>query len=101
MKDNTDLVKTTWQLLDYLKFSGNIIIFSREIEVLTMLEKFLIENKTVIDSKIQETYTREYQVLPLRTHPNMNNKGFSGYVYTAIKVVPTQKLDDNNTANNI
>lgn len=30
---------------------------------------------------------REYQVLPLRTHPMMNSKGYSGYVFTAIKIV--------------
>ncbi len=34
---------------------------------------------------ICETYMREYQVLPLRTHPNMNNKGYSNYVLVGIK----------------
>jgi hypothetical protein len=39
-----------------------------------------------MEIKIHETITREYQVLPLRTHPTMSNKGYSGFVLTAIKL---------------
>ena len=46
----------------------------------------LFENKLALDIKIHETIVREFQVLPLRTHPNMNNKGYSGYVLTGIKI---------------
>lgn len=28
---------------------------------------------------------REYQVIPLRTHPQMNNKGHSHYILTGLK----------------
>jgi len=51
------------------------------------LDKIFFENKWAIDCRIHETHLREYQVLPLRTHPMMNSKGFSGYVFTAIKIV--------------
>ena len=50
-----------------------------------------MENKLAVDTRIQETYFREYQVLHLRTHPNMNNKGYSNYVLTGIKFV--EKMD--------
>ena len=46
----------------------------------------MIENNLGIDTKIIETITREYQILELRTHPMMNNKGFSGYVYVGYKI---------------
>ena len=54
------------------------------------LDKFIFENKLAIDCRIHETHLREYQVLPLRTHPQMNSKGYSGYVLTAIKMVEPQ-----------
>ncbi len=75
----------TLKLWDYLKHSGCLVVYSREPEYLVTLEKLLFENKFAIDVRIHETYLREYQVLSMRTHPNMNNKGYSGYVLTAIK----------------
>jgi len=59
--------------------------------VLIGIEKYLFDNKIAIDIKIHETITREYQILTLRTHPEMNNKGYSGYVLTAIKVDKAEK----------
>lgn len=82
----TDVIITTLKLLDYVKFGGNLVVYSREIEYLVEMEKLLFEKKVAIDVRIHETYLREYQVLSMRTHPNMNNKGFSGYVLTALKV---------------
>ena len=49
------------------------------------IDKIIVENNLGIDSKIIETITREYQILELRTHPMMNNKGYSGYVYVGYK----------------
>ncbi len=75
------------QLYDYLKYSGVCIIYSRNIEVLTEIEKFLFENKLALDIKIHETFLREYQCLPKRTHPMMNNKGYSNYVLICLKII--------------
>lgn len=72
--------------MTYLKYSGTLIVFAKEIDVLLELEKCLVENKLTLDIRIHETISREYQVLPLRTHPMMNNKGYSGYVLTSIKI---------------
>ena len=77
------------QLFDYLKYSGNVVVFAKDMEVLVTIDKYLTENKLGIDTKIIETVAREYQVLPLRTHPMMNHKGFSGYVLTSYKTVPS------------
>jgi tRNA (adenine-N(1)-)-methyltransferase non-catalytic subunit len=86
IKNETDLIITVLQLMVYLKYSGTLIVFAKEIDILLELEKTLVENKIVLDVRINETISREYQVLPLRTHPMMNNRGFSGYVLTAIKI---------------
>jgi len=86
LKDENSLLKMLTLLYPYVKLCGMIIIFAREIEILINLEKFLFENKFALDMKIHETIVREFQVLPLRTHPNMNNKGYSGYVLTGIKI---------------
>ena len=85
IKTMTDVILVTMKLFDYLKYSGGLVVYSREIEYLVALEKLLFENKFAMDVRIHETYLREYQVLSMRTHPMMNNKGFSGYVLTAIK----------------
>jgi tRNA (adenine-N(1)-)-methyltransferase non-catalytic subunit len=91
IKNEIDLLKIIFQLFDYLRFSGNLIVFSREIEPLVALERILYEEKFAIDNRIHETFLREFQVLPMRTHPMMNNKGFSGYVLTGIKAINTKR----------
>ena len=68
-----------------MKPSGNFIIFSKDKEILTSIDKIMSENNLGIDCKIIETITREYQILELRTHPMMNNKGYSGYIYIGYK----------------
>ena len=65
--------------------SGNFVLFSKDKEILISIDKIVIENNLGIDSKIIETISREYQILELRTHPMMNNKGYSGYVYVGYK----------------
>ena len=79
-----------FNLLPFLKYSGNIIIFGKDKEILINIDKILNENKLGIDTKIIETITREYQILELRTHPMMNNKGYSGYVLVSYKTVPLE-----------
>lgn len=79
-----------FNLLPFLKYSGNIIIFGKDKEILINIDKILNENKLGIDTKIIETITREYQILELRTHPMMNNKGYSGYVLVSYKAVPLE-----------
>ena len=80
-----------FNLLPFLKYSGNIIIFGKDKEILINIDKILNENKLGIDTKIIETITREYQILELRTHPMMNNKGYSGYVLVSYKAAPLEQ----------
>jgi tRNA (adenine-N(1)-)-methyltransferase non-catalytic subunit len=80
-----------FNLLPFLKYSGNIIIFGKDKEILINIDKILNENKLGIDTKIIETITREYQILELRTHPMINNKGYSGYVLVSYKAAPLEQ----------
>ena len=89
MKNDNNLPKYFFELFQFLKYSGNFVIFAKDKEILVEIDKIMIENNLGIDTKIIETITREYQILELRTHPMMNNKGYSGYVYTGYKIEST------------
>lgn len=43
--------------------------------------------------QIQESWRREIQVLPMRTHPTMTTSGTGGYLLSGIRVVPSQRPD--------
>ena len=85
MKEDKLIPKYFFELWQFLKPSGNFIVFAKDKEILTSMDKIVSENNLGIDCKIIETITREYQILELRTHPMMNNKGYSGYVYVGYK----------------
>jgi len=63
----------------YLQPSASFSIFSTFLQPLVELEQTLDMN-TAVNVKIEELWTREYQVLPLRTHPHMTTDGKSGFV---------------------
>jgi tRNA (adenine-N(1)-)-methyltransferase non-catalytic subunit len=51
--------------------------------------------ETILDLQLNETWTREYQVLPGRTHPEMKMNACSGYLLSGIKVpAPTPQTTD-------
>lgn len=50
------------------------------------LKDYLMNNKKAVNIRIEELWTREYQVLPMRTHPHMNMHGASGFILSAVKV---------------
>ena len=68
-------------LCQFLQPSASIAVFSTVLQPLTELEAVLSFNRAV-NVKIEELWTREYQVLPLRTHPTMSTDGRSGFILT-------------------
>ena len=84
-KEENKLFEIVMSLIESLKPSGILIVYARDKEYLILIEKILLEKKIFLGLSINETYMREYQILPLRTHPNMNNKGFSNYVLIGTK----------------
>ena len=78
-----DIAKATWFALQP---SATICVFSSYVQPLADLQDMLIDQKTAVNVVIEELWTREHQVLPMRTHPNMSMHAASGYILSAVKV---------------
>ena len=68
----------------YIQTSTPVVIYSQYLQPLTELAKTLLQANNVKDAHIEELWTREQQVLPLRTHPFMSVNGRSGFVLSFI-----------------
>lgn len=76
-----------YQHIEHLiKPSASIAVFSLHIQFLAELKDFLTQQKKAVNVKIEELWTREYQVLPMRTHPQMSMHGASGFILSAMRV---------------
>ncbi|CUA72894.1 tRNA (adenine(58)-N(1))-methyltransferase non-catalytic subunit TRM6 [Rhizoctonia solani] len=74
------------KLSPYLAGSGSIAVYSPYIQPLIEAQSRMRPMPKYLAPAVQETWHREYQVLPGRTHPHMNMPGPTGYILTAIKV---------------
>ena len=54
-----------------------------------MLKEKIQTNHLAINVKVEELFTRKYQVDLETTHPNMRMRGSSGFILTGVKVNPT------------
>lgn len=73
--------------ISHLRGSGHIVLHSHELGWLGDCQDWLLTHNLAVDVLIEEIWTREYQVLPDRTHPLMGGPGFSGYILSGIKVL--------------
>jgi len=72
-------------LLEYLKPGHPFVIFSPYKEPL--IDSYMsIKNIGGSNMKLSETWLRQYQVLPNRTHPEVNMSGGGGYLLTGTKL---------------
>ncbi|XP_065560083.1 tRNA (adenine(58)-N(1))-methyltransferase non-catalytic subunit TRM6-like isoform X1 [Artemia franciscana] len=67
-------------LLKLLAPSRSFAIFSPHIEPLTSSYSSLKSSGMALNLRLSETWMREYQVLPNRTHPEINMSGGGGYL---------------------
>lgn len=72
--------------LPYLACSKSFVIYSEFLEPLTRTFRTLQQMDSVIDLQLNETWTRDNQVLPGRTHPEMTMSACSGYLLSGIKI---------------
>ncbi|RUP45323.1 Gcd10p-domain-containing protein [Jimgerdemannia flammicorona] len=79
-------------LLPYLGGSRPIVIYSIHKEALLDACVWMRKSVDCLNPQITESWLRQYQVLPGRTHPEMTTTGGAGYVLTAMRVIdfPTQ-----------
>jgi len=74
------------ELLQYLLPSHPFVVFSQYLQPLAECLDYLRANDIAIALHLTETWMREYQVLPRRTHPLMQMDTASGYLLWGIKV---------------
>jgi tRNA (adenine-N(1)-)-methyltransferase non-catalytic subunit len=85
-----DLISIIDALLPYLAGSSNLVVHSLFVEPLVALQHHLKESLGWIAISITEAVLRKYQVLPGRTHPEMQGIGPAGFLLHAIHVIDTE-----------
>jgi tRNA (adenine-N(1)-)-methyltransferase non-catalytic subunit len=93
-----DPTATLLDLLPYLTPSAPFVVYSEYMEPLVECFRELQKQGLAINLRLMDTWMREYQVLPGRTHPNMNMSQCGGFLLTGIKLCPVHghnELDDN------
>ncbi|KDO24610.1 hypothetical protein SPRG_10142 [Saprolegnia parasitica CBS 223.65] len=73
-------------LLPLLGLSKPFVVYSEYLEPLTTAFDALQRMDSIVNLQLNDTWTREYQVLPGRTHPEMTMSAGSGYILSGIKV---------------
>jgi tRNA (adenine-N(1)-)-methyltransferase non-catalytic subunit len=86
--------ETLLKMLPYLSASCPFVIYSEFIEPLTECFRELQNKSLAINLRLSDTWTREYQVLPDRTHPNMNMSQSGGFLLTGIKLDPETGINE-------
>jgi len=88
---------TLMGLLPLLAPSSPFVVYCEYIEPLTECFMELQKKKLAINLRLSDTWMREYQVLPGRTHPSMNMTQSGGFILTGTKLCPDtghNELDD-------
>ncbi|KAL5702108.1 hypothetical protein ACHQM5_027366 [Ranunculus cassubicifolius] len=81
-----DTWSTIQDVLPLLASSAPFSVYHQYLQPLATCMHKLQAGKMAISLQITEPWLREYQVLPLRTHPFMQMSGFGGYILSGIKV---------------
>ena len=81
---------TLLQLFPYLAPSSPYVIYCEYLEPLSECFKQIQTNPALlsINLRLSDTWMREYQVLPNRTHPAMSMSQSGGFILTGIKLHP-------------
>jgi tRNA (adenine-N(1)-)-methyltransferase non-catalytic subunit len=83
-----DPTETLLALLPFLAPSCPFVVFCEFIEPLTECFRELQQQDLAINLRLSDTWTREFQILPGRTHPSMNMSQHGGFILTGIKIHP-------------
>ncbi|KAJ1967939.1 tRNA (adenine(58)-N(1))-methyltransferase non-catalytic subunit trm6 [Dispira parvispora] len=81
-----DPVSILKELVPYVGGSRPIVVYSPSKEPLIMAAAYMKTSPDFINPQITESWMREYQVLPGRTHPLMVMSAGGGFLLTAIRV---------------
>ncbi|KAI0001883.1 Gcd10p-domain-containing protein [Russula vinacea] len=81
-----DPLSVLGKLFSYLGGSASVVVYSPHLQVVSDLQTTLRTDPQYLAPSISESWLRQYQVLPGRTHPTMTTSGGGGYLLHAIKV---------------
>jgi tRNA (adenine-N(1)-)-methyltransferase non-catalytic subunit len=84
--DSPNLDQEVAELLPYVALGGTIAVYSPYLEQLAKVFRALFEDCLCIT--LRDTFYREYQVLPGRTHPFVHMTNNGGYLLSAVRVAP-------------
>jgi len=85
------------KMLPHLAPSCPFVVYSEFIEPLAECFRELQRQNLAINLRLTDTWYREYQVLPGRTHPNMSMSQSGGFLLAGVKLCPItgkNELDD-------
>ena len=91
---NYDPKATLLRMLPYLESSCPFVVFSEYLEPLLECFQELQSQKLAINLRLSDTWMREYQVLPNRTHPNMTMSQNGGFILTGVKLCPVHGINE-------
>jgi tRNA (adenine-N(1)-)-methyltransferase non-catalytic subunit len=83
-----DPTATLLGVFQYLAPSSPFVVFCEFIEPLSECFRELQKRDLAINLRLSDTWMREYQVLPGRTHPSMHMTQSGGFILTGIKLCP-------------
>lgn len=83
-----DPTATLLEMLPFLAPSSPFVVYCEFIEPLTECFRELQKQSLAINIRLSDTWTREYQILPGRTHPKMDMSQSGGFILTGIKLCP-------------
>eukprot|EP00968_Pinguiococcus_pyrenoidosus_P015009 scaffold1376_cov257-Pinguiococcus_pyrenoidosus.AAC.22 len=92
-----------WAAEPFLKPAGTVVIFCEVLEPLVELQEEIRNHGCCTCLQISSAWSRAYQVLPKRTHPEMHMNADGGYVFSAVKLLepnPPKSVDSKRRAEN-
>ncbi|CAK9112209.1 tRNA (adenine(58)-N(1))-methyltransferase non-catalytic subunit TRM6 (tRNA(m1A58)-methyltransferase subunit TRM6) (tRNA(m1A58)MTase subunit TRM6) [Durusdinium trenchii] len=78
-------------LLPFLGCGKPFVVYSQEMRPLGVLRRRL--DSLAVNVRLSESFYREQQILPGRTHPMMNMSGRAGYLLCGTKVIPSTEAN--------
>eukprot|EP01028_Stygiella_incarcerata_P009492 TRINITY_DN452_c0_g1_i1.p1 TRINITY_DN452_c0_g1~~TRINITY_DN452_c0_g1_i1.p1 ORF type:complete len:467 (+),score=151.71 TRINITY_DN452_c0_g1_i1:181-1581(+) len=73
--------------------SGSFAVYCPFIEPILELKDALLTRKAAARLTVTESFLREFQVIPMRTHPNMSLTDSSGYILSGVKLLDEDGKD--------
>jgi tRNA (adenine58-N1)-methyltransferase non-catalytic subunit len=91
-----DPTSTLLDMLPYLAPSAPFVVYAEYMEPLIECFREVQKQGLAINLRLMDTWMREYQVLPGRTHPAMNMSQCGGFLLTGCKLCPVYGHDSVN-----